>query len=146
MKTRITMLALAGLLALSLAPTAAAQGGISLSFGKHKKGKHIGLNINLPLGHGRRHHRQPHVHVHGHACRHWVAGRVELVQEKVWVPGCSRQVWIAPVYRTDHDACGHPVQVLVTPGRYQTVTQPGRFEVRPRRVQRPGHWVYVCGR
>jgi hypothetical protein len=150
MKTKLTLFALAGLLALSLAPTANAQGGFSLSFGKHKRGKHVGFSLNVPLGHGhhrhQRHHRHHrHRHVHVHTCRQWVAGRVEIVHDRVWVPGCSRQIWVDPVYRTDYDACGHPVQVLVAPGHYDTVTAPGRFEVRERRVQRPGRWIYRCG-
>ena len=48
MKTKLLITALTGLLALSLAPTASAQ-GFSFSFGKHRRGKHIGFSLNLPF-------------------------------------------------------------------------------------------------
>lgn len=150
MKTKLLITALTGLLALSLAPTASAQGGFSLSFGKHKRGKHIGFNLSVPFG--RRHHRSHRPihrpvrhHVHCNSCRQWVPGRVEIVHERVWVPGCSRQVWVQPVYRTQYDRCGNPVQVLVRPGHYTTVQDQGHYVTRPRRIQHPGHWRYVCG-
>ena len=142
MKTKLLITALTGLLALSLAPTTNAQSGFNFSFGKHRRGKHIGFSLNLPFG-GR--HYRTHRHVHLGSCRQWVSGRVEIVHERVWVPGCSRRVWVQPVYRTQYDQCGNPVQILVAQGHYEVVQDRGRYEIRPRRVQRPGRWVYACG-
>jgi hypothetical protein len=74
-----------------------------------------------------------------------VPGRVEVVCERVWVPGCTRQEWVAPCYETRYDRCGNPIQVLHTPGYYRTVQDPGHYENRERQVQRPGSWVVTCG-
>ena len=148
MKTKLLITAITGILALSLAPSANAQGGFSFSFGKHRRGKHVGFSLNLPFNRRHNHYRMhghAHAHVHTGACRHWVPGCFEVVNERVWVPGCSRKVWVQPVYRTQYDECGNPVQILVSPGHFDVVQGQGHYEVRSRRVQRAGHWAYACG-
>jgi len=140
MKTKMITIALMATLALTLVPASASAQGINLSFGKHKRGKHFGINLNI----GGRHHRA-HRHVHQSCCRQWQPGRLEVRHEQVWVPGCSRKIWVNPVYGTQYDSCGNPMQVLVTPGHYRTVQTGGHYETRPRSIRHPGRWVYTCG-
>ncbi len=75
------------------------------------------------------------------AQRVWVPGRYEHVSDRVWVPGGLERIWIEPVYRTEFDACGNAIRVLVRAGCWRDVPRPGRYEVRTRRVWVPGRWV-----
>lgn len=133
---------------LALAPEAPGQ-GIQIGFGKHRHshGSHKksskGFDVRVILGGGS--HRHPQAHQHCDACRRWVPGHVQVVHERVWVPGCTRQVWVPPVYETRYDRCGNPIQVLRSPGHYRTVQDPGRWEMQARQIQHPGRWEYVCG-
>lgn len=72
--------------------------------------------------------------------RVWVAGRYEMVSERVFVPGPTRQVWVDPVYAWRLGPCGMRY-VCVSAGYWKTVQLPGRYENRWVRVYRPGHWV-----
>jgi hypothetical protein len=67
------------------------------------------------------------------------------VTERVVIPGCVRQVWVPPCYRTQWNWCGEPVQVLVRAGYFKTVRDPDRTECIQRRVWQPGRWHRVCG-
>lgn len=74
----------------------------------------------------------------------WVPGQWVSEQQQVWVPGGWTEVWCEPVYATRYDACGRPYPVLVQPGHYRRVEQPGRFETRCVQVWRPGYWQPGC--
>lgn len=141
MKTKLLTTTLLALFALTLVPSSAYGQGINLSFGKHRRGKHFGINLNI----GGRRHCPPPRHIHSNCCRQWQQGRVEVIHERVWVPGCARQVWVDPIYETRYDRCGNPIQVLVRAGHYRTVQSPGHYETRPRTIRHPGRWVYTCG-
>ncbi len=72
--------------------------------------------------------------------RVWVPGRYELVQKRVWIPGAMRQVWMPARYETHYDHCGQPYSVLISPGRYECITDPGHWEYRDERGWRDPHW------
>ena len=130
---------------LGLGAQASAQGFIGVSFGKHGRHGGVGVGIGVPLGgysHGR---CAPVPHRHSECCKQWVPGRFETRCEQVFVPGCTRQVWVEPVYRTEYDACGRPFQVLVTCGFYQTVQDPGHYETVNRQIWIEGYWTTICG-
>jgi hypothetical protein len=72
--------------------------------------------------------------------REWVPGHYETILERHWRPGATRQEWLPARHEWRRDRCGRPVLVLVEPGRWITITEPGRFETRERREWIPGHW------
>ena len=74
--------------------------------------------------------------------RVWVPGHFEVLKQTVWVPGSSRQVWIAPAYATRFDACGRAYQVCSRPGHWRTITEPGRYETRRVRAWIDGYWRF----
>jgi hypothetical protein len=47
---------------------------------------------------------------------------------------------VPAVYDTRCDWLGRPYQVLVVPGHYESVQDPGHWELREERVWRPPHW------
>jgi hypothetical protein len=61
-------------------------------------------------------------------------GRFETIQEKVWIAGSQERVWVPPTYTRGIDEFGHPVEILVEPGSYKTITVPGRWQTVSRRV------------
>jgi hypothetical protein len=118
------------LLAAALAPSARASSEIEIAFGKRTG--HGGIFINLSSGHGR----------YERDCeprRTWVPAHFETREEQVWVDGCERQVWAAPVYDWRYDNCGRPYRVQLEVGHWKTVCTPGHFECRKAQV-------WVCGR
>ena len=64
-------------------------------------------------------------------------GRFEIIKEEVRHPDRFEKAWVDPEFRTGFDACGRPVQVMVSPGYYEYVRIPGRREVRERKVWVP---------
>lgn len=95
--------------------------------------------------HGRRH-RSTYHHVHTPHChRHWVPGGFRKVADRVWVPAHTRRVWRRAVYDYVYDDCGNRRRVLVRPGRYEIIRDPGHWKTVYRTVRRPGRWVYDCG-
>lgn len=70
----------------------------------------------------------------------WVPGRYEEVEQRVWVEGGERTEWVAPRYETRFDECGRPTSVLVRAGYWNTVRDPGHFELRRVRVWVEGFW------
>lgn len=135
----ITLGALAALFVLLTAGAASAQAGIVFEFGKHKKHSHVGVGIGIPLP-GPTHH-----HVHTHYCRRYVPGHYDIVREQVWVPGCTHQIYVEAVYRTEFDHFGRAYQVLVTPAHYQTIQDQGRYDWVERKIWIPESWVMTCG-
>jgi len=73
--------------------------------------------------------------------RVWVPGSYEVVQQRVWVAGWTERVWIEPAFEWRFGSCGTRFRVQVGSGYWRTVHHPGRYESRPVRVWRPGHWV-----
>jgi len=144
----ITHSAAALALVLFLAPVAAAQ-SFEIGFGRssHKGRNHrssskgFDIRVVVPIGGS----CEAPAHRHHDGCKQWVPGRVEVVRERVWVPGCTRQEWVPPCYETRYDRCGNPIQVLRSPGHYRTVQDPGRYEIQERHVRHEGRWVYSCG-
>lgn len=63
----------------------------------------------------------------------------EVVHERVWVPGCSRRVWVPPVYETRYDGCGRPYVVEVACGHRETIHEPGYYELRRPHGHGHGH-------
>lgn len=72
--------------------------------------------------------------------REWVPGHYETHFERVWVRGATRQEWRPARQEWRRDRRGCAVLVLIEPGRWITVTEPGRFETRERHEWVPGHW------
>jgi hypothetical protein len=70
----------------------------------------------------------------------WIPGQWVNEQQQVWVPGACVQVWREPIYQTHYNYCGQPYQVLVRPGYYETVQQPGYYQYQTTQVWRPGYW------
>ena len=120
------------LLAAALAPSANAGSEIELAFGKRTK--HGSFMVHLGSGHGRyEKHRAPK--------RNWVPGHYETREEKVWVEGSEKQVWVAPVYDWRYDHCGRPYRVQLEVGYWKCVRTPGHFECRKVQVWVSGRWV-----
>jgi hypothetical protein len=113
-----------------LASRADAQ-GLSVSFGQRSKHGSFSLTLGSSCA------RPSYVE-----CRPsvWVPGHFESRCERVWVPGCTRQVWVAPRYEWRNDACGRPVRVCVRTGYWTAVTDPGRYETRTTQVWIAGRW------
>lgn len=107
------------------ASTAGAQ-RLSLSVGGCSDGPSLRLSL------GRSPARAP--------ARVWVEGRWESRFERVWVEGCERRVWSPARFETRWDSCGRRVQVMVSPGHWRIVRDPGRYEQREVRVWVPGRW------
>lgn len=74
--------------------------------------------------------------------REWVPGHYETRCERVWIPGCARQEWVPARHEWRTDFWGRPVYVLIAPGYWTVVTDPGRYEVREVREWVPGHWRF----
>jgi hypothetical protein len=75
-------------------------------------------------------------------CRRWIPECYETQCVQVWVPGCERQVWVEPVYRTVCEPCGNSGRVLVTPGYFQTIiVSAGHYETRTTQVLIPGRYI-----
>lgn len=72
--------------------------------------------------------------------RAWIPGHFETRCQRVWVAGCSRQVWMPARYEWRYDSCGSMYRVCISVGRWSTVTDPGRYELRESRVWVAGCW------
>ncbi len=70
----------------------------------------------------------------------WVPGRYEMEQQRVWVEGQTRQIYVPPVYETRCDYRGRAYQVQISAGHYRVVRDPGCYEFRRVRVWKPGFW------
>lgn len=114
-------------LGLVLCSHAASAQGRSLSLGHSPR--HSGVRVTL----GDRAPSRP-------LARAWIEGRYETRVERVWIEGCERQVWAPARYELRRDACGRERWVLVCPGSWRTVRDPGRFEAREVQVWVPAHW------
>ena len=71
------------------------------------------------------------------------SGRFEIIKEEIRLPDRFERVWVGPVFREGFDACGRPVQVMVSPGRYELVRIPGGREIRERKVWVPAPPAWV---
>ena len=117
-------------LAAALAPTARAGTDFELRIGQNNK--HGNFAIALSNRFPRARHAEPR--------RAWVAGHYETREEKVWVEGTERQVWVAPVYDWRYDHCGRPYRVQLEVGHWTCVRSPGHFECRKVQVWVAGRW------
>ncbi len=52
---------------------------------------------------------------------------VVYVTQKVWVAGCSEQVWVPARYEYVRQSCGRLVRVCVSQGYYSIVQRPGYY-------------------
>jgi hypothetical protein len=126
-------------LVLTLAPSEAeAGGGVSISY--RSGGLRVQASIPRPaLSYGG--YRSSRVrHAPCRPRRVFVPGHYEWVEQGQWVPGPTRQVWIAPAHQVVLDSCGRPRTVLLTAGHFESVTGQGHFVVHQVRVWRPGAW------
>lgn len=131
-------LKIAGLLlaAAMLSATADAQvAGVAYAKDKRKGKLSVRVELGVPAA-------RPH---HGYAAPplppRWVPGHYQSVTRKVWVPGATRREWRPPVHEIRFDPCGRKVRVLVRPGHWVHVAQPGHHELRVEQVWVPGRWV-----
>lgn len=70
----------------------------------------------------------------------WIPARTEVVHEHVYVPGAERRIWSPARYETHVDPCGRVITVLASPGHWQTIHEPGHYELVARTVHHPAHW------
>ena len=73
--------------------------------------------------------------------KRWVPGHYEWRTVRVKVPARTKRVWRPPVYRTAHDGAGNPIQVLVRPGRFETIRIPATVKTERRRVWVKGRYL-----
>ncbi len=144
----IQRLLLIGAVLLGMAVPAVAQIGFQVSFG----GRHHGRSLQISIGsrHHNDHHngwnqrsrrhrgrRDRHVDLGlryvGLGFRHGGLG-FRYVNERVWVPGLQRRVYVPARYGYRQDACGLRVRYCIVPAHYEIVQDPGRWEYRRRRV------------
>ena len=59
------------------------------------------------------------------------------VTQRVWVPGCSKQVWVPPRYEYVRRRCGNVVRVCVSQGYYRTVQTAGYYTYKQVRTRTP---------
>ncbi|MDP6538850.1 MAG: hypothetical protein QF903_12315 [Planctomycetota bacterium] len=131
-------------LVLALVPSQAqAGGGVSISY--RSGGPRSGWTVQASLGAPSRSYAGPRGYrsscAKPLARRIWVPGHYETVAERHWVPGATRRIWVPASHGVVYDACGRARTVLVSAGHWETVTDPGRFEIRHVRVWRPGAWA-----
>jgi hypothetical protein len=126
------------LAALALAPSASAgHDSFGISFGKHSKKSSFALHWSntscAPV-------YQFHQPVYA-PCppKVWVPGHYETVVQKVWVPACTKQVWVEPVYKP-HYGYGSKGKVCVSPGYWKQVHVPGHYASQHVKVFQPGAW------
>jgi hypothetical protein len=62
------------------------------------------------------------------------SGYYKNVNERVWVAGQCRQVWVPESYGWIYDNCGRKRWAIVQQGYYQQVQDPGRYEWQVRRI------------
>lgn len=89
-------------------------------------GRHVAIGADLPIV--RTSYPAPH------APPPPARGCWTTVEERVWVPGECRTVWVPPVYGWTRDHCGRRHYGILREGYWQTVQEPGRYEIRTRRV------------
>ncbi|MEZ6004199.1 MAG: hypothetical protein R3F33_08420 [Planctomycetota bacterium] len=92
------------------------------------KGLDVHVGLDTPIG---------HIEFASHGRRERIPaprGHYEFREERYWVEGCTRRVWVPDEFRTITDPCGRTRTVLVRSGHYETVHEPGRWEVRTVRV------------
>ncbi len=130
---------------LGLVPAATAQIQIGARIGRHVSvgatvGSHgVGVRVSATPSRGA-HRYDSHRHgSHRPAPVHHQRGHFQTVTERVWVPGCSRQVWVPAQYGWIVDSCGHRRWGVICAGHYQTVQEPGYWKTVTRRV-----WVPAC--
>jgi len=71
----------------------------------------------------------------------WIPGGTVETRSRVWIPGGTERIWREPVYEYRSDGCGDTVRLLVRSGTWERISHPGRYEWRPVRTWRPGHWA-----
>lgn len=146
MKTRLLLALPLALAALGLAPsaaTAAPAGELVLALGKSRGQLNLGATVHFGSSYGHRSRSGAFVGVWAPPPaprRIWVPAFTEVVHERVYVPGATRQVWVPPRYGKRTDPCGRRVRVELSPGHWRTEREPGRWETVARTVHHPGHW------
>ena len=76
---------------------------------------------------------------HSSHSRYSSGGHYSYVTRKVWVPGCSTRVWIAPRYEYRRQPCGALIRVCVSNGYYDTRQSRGHYDYRQVKVYNSGH-------
>lgn len=120
--------------------------GISIGYGSHGGSHGYGSHGYGSKSYGSHHSYGSHRYVghHGYgshanpACV-YIPGRYETVDEKVWVQGHSRRVWIEPEFHVWTDHHGDLQRKQIGGGLWQTVQEPGYWKTLHKRVWVPGH-------
>jgi len=117
-----------------MAVPAAAQIGFRVSFGD----RHHGRNLQISIG------SRSHQHHHDgrgqrgrrdRGRRHRKVGLgFRYVNERVWVPGPQRRVYVPARYGYRYDACGRRVRYCIVQAHYQVVQDRGCWKYRRRQV------------
>lgn len=103
---------------------------VELGFQKHFKHG----SISIGFRHGERSECRP-------AYRVWVPGHYESREERVWVPGECRRVWVEPIFEWRRDYRGCRQRVLVRAGYWRSIEEPGHYETRRFQVWVEGYWT-----
>lgn len=114
----------------ALANSAQAQ-RVGLTLGAEGRHGSIALTLGSPA------HRPSYA---GYNRQVWIPGHYATRCERVWIPGCARQVWQPERYEWRYDQCGRPYRVCVEIGRWITTHEPGRYESRETRDWVAGRW------
>ncbi len=133
------ILASLALAAFALAPAADAADW-RFGFGKRTRHGHVSVGIGHK-GTQVRFGRPPRGYRHHGSCCHTLPGHYETVQEKVWIPGYTEQVWVPARVEVWYDYYGCRHETVLEPGHYRQVHHPGHYELRARRVWVPGRTV-----
>lgn len=114
----------------ALAPRADAQ---VVELGFRHAFRHGGLSVHFDLGAPRADCRPVY--------RVWVPGHYECREERVWIAGECRRVWVEPIYAWRSDYRGCRQRIVVRAGYWETIQEPGHHETRKFQVWIEGHWT-----
>jgi hypothetical protein len=136
----LTLLVLPLLLAFA-APSAAAQ-EFTIGFGKHGHHGSIGVSAGIFLG------APVCAPIHCAPKPIWIPGHYQIVERQVFVPGCTRKVFVPATYenRVWRDYCGQiqVVRVQTCPATWRIVQDPGRWQCVAERIWIEGSWTKVA--
>ncbi len=72
----------------------------------------------------------------------FIPGHYRITQERVFIPGYTRQVYVPARYENRCGLFGIQYRRKVSPAHYRSYREPGRYEIRTRKVWIPGSYTY----
>ena len=72
----------------------------------------------------------------------WVPGHYQIVQERVWIPGETRKIWVPAKYCWKWRN-GRKVKVRVRDGYYRYENVDGHYETVKKKIWVEGYWKVV---